>query len=118
MFDTMTMTKAVGAVCGSLLVFMLAGWAADGLYTMGGSGHGAEGDDDDLGGEDEVGAHRALDLLALEGDHVHLLISHSLRERGVVRAFFIAVQQRVEDFLGAFEAQEGTAGHQQGRDGP
>lgn len=44
MFDTMTMTKAVGAVCGSLLVFMLAGWAADGLYTMGGSGHGAEGE--------------------------------------------------------------------------
>ena len=40
MFDTMTMTKAVGAVCGSLLVFMLAGWAAEGLYTVGG-GHGA-----------------------------------------------------------------------------
>jgi cytochrome c len=41
MFDTMTMTKAVGAVCGSLLVFMLAGWAADGLYTVGhGGGHG------------------------------------------------------------------------------
>lgn len=47
MFDTMTMTKAVGAVCGSLLVFMLAGWAADGLYTVGGGhGHGdhAEGE--------------------------------------------------------------------------
>jgi cytochrome c len=45
MFDTMTMTKAVGAVCGSLLVFMLAGWAADGLYTVGGGhgdGHGEE----------------------------------------------------------------------------
>jgi cytochrome c len=42
MFDTMTMTKAVGAVCGSLLVFMLAGWAADGLYTVGGGGHGGE----------------------------------------------------------------------------
>ncbi|MFP5481264.1 MAG: c-type cytochrome [Alphaproteobacteria bacterium] len=44
MFDTMTMTKAVGAVCGSLLVFMLAGWAADGLYTVGHGGHGAEGE--------------------------------------------------------------------------
>lgn len=43
MFDTMTMTKAVGAVCGSLLVFMLAGWAADGLYTVGGGkGHGGD----------------------------------------------------------------------------
>lgn len=40
MFDTMTMTKVVGAVCGSLLVFMLAGWAADGLYTVGHGGHG------------------------------------------------------------------------------
>lgn len=47
MFDTMTMTKAVGAVCGSLLVFMLAGWAADGLYHVGASGHG-EGHEGEL----------------------------------------------------------------------
>lgn len=40
MFDTMTMTKAVGAVCGSLLVLLLAGWAADSLYTVGDGGHG------------------------------------------------------------------------------
>jgi cytochrome c len=41
MFDTMTMTKAVGAVCGSLLVFMLASWAGESLYTVGhGGGHG------------------------------------------------------------------------------
>jgi cytochrome c len=40
MFDTMTMTKAVGAVCGSLLVFLLAGWAADSLYHVGAAGHG------------------------------------------------------------------------------
>ena len=45
MFDTMTMTKAVGAVCGSLLVFMLAGWAADGLYTVGHGGGHAEGEE-------------------------------------------------------------------------
>ena len=42
MFDTMTMTKAVGAVCGSLLVLMLVGWASDGLYTVGAKGHGSE----------------------------------------------------------------------------
>lgn len=42
MFDTMTMTKVVGAACGSLLVFMLGGWVADTLYTTGG-GHGGEG---------------------------------------------------------------------------
>jgi cytochrome c len=42
MFDTMTMTKAVGAVCGSLLVLMLVSWAGDGLYTVGAHGHGGE----------------------------------------------------------------------------
>ncbi|WP_022704328.1 c-type cytochrome [Pseudorhodobacter ferrugineus] len=42
MFDTMTMTKVVGAACGSLLVFMLGGWAADALYSTG--GHGGEGE--------------------------------------------------------------------------
>lgn len=42
MFDTMTMTKAVGAVCGSLLVLMLVGWAGSSLYTVGATGHGGE----------------------------------------------------------------------------
>ncbi len=42
MFDTMTMTKALGAVCGSLLVLMLVGWASDSLYHVGGAEHGGE----------------------------------------------------------------------------
>ncbi|NPD14368.1 cytochrome c family protein [Xinfangfangia sp. D13-10-4-6] len=44
MFDTMTMTKATGAVCGALLVLMLGGWAASALYdtTPHGGGHGEE----------------------------------------------------------------------------
>ncbi|GAB4383046.1 c-type cytochrome [Albidovulum sp.] len=42
MFDTMTTTKAVGAVCGALLIFLLAKWAADTLYHTGPSGHGGE----------------------------------------------------------------------------
>jgi cytochrome c len=42
MFDTMTMTKIVGAACGSLLVFLLGGWAGSALYSTGG-GHGGEG---------------------------------------------------------------------------
>jgi cytochrome c len=42
MFDTMTMTKVAGAVCGSLLVFMLGGWAAESLYTVGGESHDGE----------------------------------------------------------------------------
>ncbi len=46
MFDTMTMTKAVGAVCGSFLVFLLAGWAAESLYTVG--GHAEGGHDEEV----------------------------------------------------------------------
>lgn len=43
MFDTMTLTKATAAVCGSLLVFLLGSWAADAIYHTGaGEGHGGE----------------------------------------------------------------------------
>lgn len=42
MFDTMTLTKAGGALCGSLLVFLLGNWAASALYTTSTGGHGAE----------------------------------------------------------------------------
>ena len=41
MFDTMTMTKVVGAFCGSLLVFLLIQWGAETIYHAGG-GHGEE----------------------------------------------------------------------------
>lgn len=40
MFDTMTLTKAVGALCGTLLVLMLGGWAAELIYHTGPKGHG------------------------------------------------------------------------------
>lgn len=39
MFNTMTMTKIVGGVGTSLLIFLLGSWAADALYSTGG-GHG------------------------------------------------------------------------------
>ena len=39
MFDTMTMTKVTGAVCGTFLVYLLGGWAAETIYHSGG-GHG------------------------------------------------------------------------------
>ena len=42
MFDTMTLTKVTGALCGSLLVYLLGAWAAESLYTVGGHGHGEE----------------------------------------------------------------------------
>jgi cytochrome c len=42
MFDTMTLTKTVGALCGSLLVFMLGGWVAEIIFSDGhGDGHEA-----------------------------------------------------------------------------
>mgnify|MGYP002631614519 CR=1 FL=1 len=39
MFDTMTVTKVGGALCGALLVFLLINWAADGIYSTE-AGHG------------------------------------------------------------------------------
>ena len=44
MFDTMTLTKAGGALCGSLLVLLLGNWAADALYYVGPKGAHGEGD--------------------------------------------------------------------------
>lgn len=41
MFDTMTMTKALGAFCGSLLIFLLGSWVAELIY-HGSGGHGDE----------------------------------------------------------------------------
>ncbi len=42
MFDTMTMTKVLGALCGSLLVYLLGGLAAEGIYAGQEAGHGEE----------------------------------------------------------------------------
>jgi cytochrome c len=42
MFDTMTMTKILGAGCGALLLFLLGGFGAEKIYHMGGHGHGEE----------------------------------------------------------------------------
>ena len=42
MFDTMTVTKVVGAFCGSLLVFLLGSWAAEVIYHEPEAGDGEE----------------------------------------------------------------------------
>lgn len=64
MFDTMTMTKVGGALCGSLLVFLLGNWAAESLYHVGSDGHGDHaqqayvidtGEEDSHGGAEEEG---------------------------------------------------------------
>ncbi len=67
MFDTMTMTKATGAVCGSLLVYLLAAWAAESLYHVGHDSHGeeiAQAYSIDTGAEDASGeaAEEAVDF--------------------------------------------------------
>ncbi|SEL60738.1 Cytochrome c2 [Roseovarius azorensis] len=41
MFDTMTLTKTAGALCGALLIFLLGNWAAETIYSTGG-GHGED----------------------------------------------------------------------------
>ena len=42
MFDTMTMTKVVGGLCGTFLVFLLGGWAAETIYHSAEGGHDGE----------------------------------------------------------------------------
>lgn len=42
MFDTMTVTKTLGALCGTFLVYLLGAWAAESIYGHGESGHGEE----------------------------------------------------------------------------
>jgi cytochrome c len=39
MFDTMTITKAVGALCATLLVYLLGAWLASSIYFGGGHGY-------------------------------------------------------------------------------
>jgi len=42
MFDTMTMTKIVGGVCGTLLFFLFGAWGASSIYGLGEPVHGEE----------------------------------------------------------------------------
>lgn len=60
MFDTMTMTKIIAALCGTLLIFLFGNWAASSLYDIDSGGHGEEAhnaypiETDDGQGEEEV----------------------------------------------------------------
>jgi cytochrome c len=42
MFDTMTLTKITGAVCGAFLVFLMGSWAAEAIYGPEKVKHGEE----------------------------------------------------------------------------
>ncbi|MBC7735794.1 MAG: cytochrome c family protein [Candidatus Saccharibacteria bacterium] len=39
MFDTMTLTKLVGGVCGALLIFLFGAWASQAVYGLGEGAH-------------------------------------------------------------------------------
>lgn len=52
MFDTMTLTKAVGSLCAALLVFLLGKWAADTIYYTGSHGEHAQAYVIDTGADD------------------------------------------------------------------
>ncbi|MDF1803728.1 cytochrome c family protein [Thalassovita sp.] len=79
MFDTMTLTKIGGALCGSLLVFLLGNWAAESLYHVGGGGHGdhaAQAYVIDTGEEDAPGAEED------EGPDFAALLAEADLEKG------------------------------------
>ncbi|MBM3605190.1 MAG: cytochrome c family protein [Alphaproteobacteria bacterium] len=46
MFNTMTLTKAAGALIGALLFLMLANWGASALFHVGPAGHGGHGEEE------------------------------------------------------------------------
>ena len=73
MFDTMTMTKTLGALCGALLILLLGAWAGDILYHTGPSGHGDHAQHayvieveraDDAGSEEAVAGPTLEELIA------------------------------------------------------
>ena len=77
MFDTMTSTKILGAVCGSLLVLLFAKWGAETLYHVGATGHGhGEGEihaaykieTEDASGGAEEAEEEAVDFATLLAD--------------------------------------------------
>ena len=55
MFDTMTSTKILGALCGSLLIFLFAKWGGETLYHVGADSHGGGH------GEEEIHAAYIID---------------------------------------------------------
>ncbi len=55
MFDTMTLTKLVGGICGALLIFLFGNWAAESIYGFGEASH-------------EEGAELAYSIAGAEGE--------------------------------------------------
>ena len=78
-------------------------------------GQGAQRDHHDLGRQHEVGAHRTLHLVLLEGHQIHRRIGHGLQP--FTRLPLVAVMQKlVRELFDAFEAEEQTTDHHQRHD--
>ncbi|WP_108815703.1 c-type cytochrome [Loktanella sp. Alg231-35] len=81
MFDTMTMTKLVGGLCGTFLVFLLGAWLAEEIYHSGGH------DDHQAYVIEVEGAEGGADEAVEEVDFAVVLASASAEEgEGLWRA--------------------------------
>ncbi|MFT4716840.1 MAG: cytochrome c [Paracoccaceae bacterium] len=72
MFDTMTVTKVGGALCGALLIFLLLNWAGDIIYSTETGGHGDHAEaaylieiEDEDDSHDDDSMEEAIDVAAL-----------------------------------------------------
>jgi len=77
MFDTMTMTKAIGAICGTFLVYLLGAWVAETIYHVGGGGHG---DHHDQAYVIEVESEDVVEEVVQEVDFAVVLASASAED--------------------------------------
>ena len=124
MFDTMTLTKVIGGLCGTFLVFMLGGWAAELVY-VGAGGHEEHAEQGYLievpeGGGTEVAsaepevsfeeAFAAADAAAGEGVFRNCRSCHALAdgENGVGPTLYNVVGRDIDsisgyDYSGALE---------------
>lgn len=73
MFDTMTMVKTLGALCGALLIFLLGGWFAETVYHAGSGGH--HGEEHAQGYLIDVGGATEGDAVAEEVDFATMVAS-------------------------------------------
>lgn len=61
MFDTMTLTKAVGSICTAFLILLLGKWAAEGIYHVGGH-HEEQAYSIETGEEQETGGEEVAEV--------------------------------------------------------
>lgn len=83
MLDTMTATKIVGGFCGTLLIFLLGGWAAEEIYHR--NEYGGHGDDHHQAytiatGEEDEGAVEE-DVADVPFEEIYALADASAGER-------------------------------------